>query len=132
VVPPGISVGLLLIQGDGVGEAVDERAPEGCRTVDGDHGQVAEEPPQLAPLREAGVDRRDVAVRPEYVVRDGLEIVEEGQVDLGVPEVRATSSSTAPIGVLRKLFCWASPARDEPRPLARSPVRPTSRVADGL
>jgi hypothetical protein len=51
--------------------------------IDGDHGQVAEEPPEFTALREARVDRDDLSIRLEHVVRHSVEVVNEGEVDLG-------------------------------------------------
>ena len=52
-----------------------------------DARQVNEDPPEIAALREAGVNRCDFTVGVKYVFGHGLEVVNKGQIDLGVSEI---------------------------------------------
>jgi hypothetical protein len=83
----GSGRGCLSVTMNGVGEAREESASERRLAVDRDHGEVAEDPPELSPFFESGGDRRDVTIRVEHVVGHWLEVVDERQVDLGVSEV---------------------------------------------
>ena len=70
--------------------------------------------------REARLNRCNITVSLQYVVGHGMEVVDEGQVDLGVPEVRRNvSDHRAGVGgdevVLlgiaveqRRLWFWAA------------------------
>jgi len=55
--------------------------------LDCDARQVDEDLPQIAALREAGVNRCDITVGVKYIFGHGLEVVDKGQIYLGVSEI---------------------------------------------
>src|SRR4051812_9997454 len=54
----------------------------------GDAREVDGDTPEVTALREARIYRCKISIRVEYVVGHGMEVVDEGQVDLRVSEVR--------------------------------------------
>ena len=53
-----------------------------------DAGQVDKDAPEIAALRELGVNRCDITIRVKYILGHRLEVIDKHQVDLGVSEVR--------------------------------------------
>ena len=53
-----------------------------------DARQVDKDAPEIAALREVGVNRCDITIRVKYIWGHRLEVIDKRQVDLGVSEVR--------------------------------------------
>ena len=56
--------------------------------LNGDAGQVDKDAPEIAALRELGVNRCDITIRVKYILGHRLEVIDKRQVNLGVSEVR--------------------------------------------
>ena len=70
-----------------MGKAV-QRIASKLGGLNGDAGQVDKDAPEIAALRELGVNRCDITIRVKYILGHRLEVIDKRQVNLGVSEVR--------------------------------------------
>lgn len=80
--PPSI----LFVAANRTGEA-SQRITAKRGGVNCDAREVDEDTPEVTALSEARLNRCNITISFQYVGGDAMEVVNEGQVDLGVPEV---------------------------------------------